>query len=79
MGGGQDTDVKHDMVTAGKFTFPPPSARSPSLALLPSGCSGWHVANLAKFCRPCAFQGVHAACVCKFLCVFLFDFLGSWL
>lgn len=37
VGGGPDTDVKHDMVTAGKFTFPPPSARSLSHALLPSG------------------------------------------
>lgn len=37
VGGGPDTDVKHDMVTAGKFTFPPPSARSVSHALLPSG------------------------------------------
>lgn len=37
VGGGPDTDVKHDMVTAGKFTFPPPSACSLSHALLPSG------------------------------------------
>lgn len=35
MGGGQDTDVKHDTVTAGKFTLPPPSARSLSLTQLP--------------------------------------------
>lgn len=33
MGGGQDTDVKHDTVTAGKFTLPPPSARPLSLSL----------------------------------------------
>lgn len=33
VGGRQDSDVKHDTVTAGKFTLPPPSAHSLPLSL----------------------------------------------
>lgn len=33
VGGGQDTDVKYDTVTAGKFTLPPPSAHTLFLSL----------------------------------------------
>lgn len=77
VGGRQDSDVKHDTVTAGKFTLPPPSAHSLplslSLTLLPpqGSCSGWHVANLAKICRLSAFQSVHAACMHVLCVIFL--------
>lgn len=69
MGGGQHSDVKLDRVAAGEFTAHPFSHRCPPRG----GCSGWHVANLAKVLPSVCFSVCAAACACSFFRVFSFE------